>query len=68
VTTYPTEAKRFYGVRRVRVTGIQEEGATATFEEVGPVFYAANLGNSVPPVGTIVDATFVPYRWSFSYG
>jgi hypothetical protein len=68
VASYPTVAKRFYGVRRVRVTGSQAEGATATYTEEGPVFFAANLGNSVPPVGTIVEATFLPYRWAFTYG
>lgn len=68
VGTYPTSAQAFYAVKAVRPGGDQNEGAMVTTSVVSPTFYAANVGGTVPPNGTILLATLVGSRWVVQYG
>lgn len=67
VTTYPTSASRFYGVQRVILMGDETEGAAASVVPIDGVFFAANLGAAVPPVGTWVVCHGGSGRWAFRY-
>jgi hypothetical protein len=70
VKSYPTEPNAFYACRPLIVDGEEYEGATLGTTDVtgdDAVIYAANLGDAVPPAGTQVDLTYVPYRWVFTY-
>lgn len=62
-TTYPTSAGVFYAVFSVDVTGAETEGATPTFTVGTDLFYALNLGSSVPPAGTNILAEAANGLW-----
>ncbi|MHC5537748.1 hypothetical protein ACYOEI_05890 [Singulisphaera rosea] len=66
-TTYPTTAQVFYWVVPQAVLGTETEGGAASFSNDGGGFFAANLGDSVPPEGTKVECQRVPHRWIFRY-
>ncbi|MDQ3168427.1 MAG: hypothetical protein M3P94_07240 [Chloroflexota bacterium] len=68
ITTYPTTASVFYGVRAVAILGDQVEGQPAIEEDSGETYLAFNLGTKIPPVGSKVELTRVPHRWVFTYG
>ena len=69
ITTYPTAAQAFYALTVQRsVTGAETEGGPGTLTSAGATVLALNVGGTVPPPGTNVIATFVPYRWVFRYG
>lgn len=65
--TYPTAAKRVYGVQCVRLSATPTVGATPTFTAYGPVFLAVHTGTTAPPSGTVVSGVAVGGRWSFDY-
>jgi len=67
VTTYPTAAGRFYACEIQGLLGTESEGSTGTLT-AGRTIYAYNLGASIPPTGTPVLLTEIPYRWVFRYG
>lgn len=67
VTTYPTAAARFYACEIQGLLGTESEGSTGTLTPQRTI-YAYNLGASIPPTGTPVLLTEVPYRWVFRYG
>lgn len=66
-TTYPTNANAYYAVFAVDVTGAETEGATPTFAVQGGLFFALNLGDSVPDVGTNVVAECIGGTWCFRF-
>ncbi len=65
--SYPTVAGRYYSVEAVQVGGTETEGATPSFTTISAPFRAANLGNGVPPVGTIVLVVLAGNRQVFTY-
>jgi hypothetical protein len=68
-TTYPTAAASWFWVIRQAVGGTEAEGQAATFTDVGAPegFYAYNLGQRRPPVGTRVDCDETDGRFTFVY-
>lgn len=67
VTTYPTSARAYYGVQRVKPGGPETEGGTPTFTAFGSTFYAANEGSAVPAESTMFKATLLDGRYTFRY-
>lgn len=67
VSSYPTSANSFYAVQPLSVDGVETEGGSASFTSSTDVFYAYNLGSSVPPVGTKLIVSSVSGRWTFIY-
>ena len=68
VTTYPTSAGVYYGMKRVVLGGAEVEGGTPSKTLTGDVFYALNLGASVPVVGTDCVVHETGGRISFRFG
>jgi hypothetical protein len=66
-TSYPTAAGRVYQCLLMVATGTEVEGSSATIDGAGRTVKALNLGSGVPPSGTNVLGTFVPYMWTFRY-
>jgi hypothetical protein len=64
---YPTTAQCYYACEPLTLLGPEVEGAPGVITELGATFLALNLGNSAPPVGTRIVATFVGNRWVFRY-
>ena len=67
VGTYPTAARRFFACSPVAVLGAETEGGAATLSPLTPIFYALNLGGTIPVQGTNVILSFVVNRWVFRY-
>lgn len=67
VSTYPTVAKSFYSVQQVVLTGAESEGGGGTLSTQGDHFWALNTGSAIPPVGTQVLLSWVPFRWIFQH-
>jgi hypothetical protein len=67
ITTYPTTAAVYYGCIPQTVSGTQTEGTAGSTATAVGAFLALNLGSAVPPVSTLILATFVPHRWVFRY-
>ena len=65
--SYPTAATAFYRVQALTVDGTEVEGGSVSFADDGPVFLAANLGASVPSVGTKVILFGASGRWVFRF-
>jgi hypothetical protein len=65
---FPSVAGAFYLLEDLALLGDEVEGATATIDPSGTSFLAFNLGTGIPTADTTkVEATFVPYRWVFTY-
>lgn len=65
---YPTEANRYYAVVPIVLGGTEAEGESATITTLpNRVFYALNLGDAVPPVGTRLIVSRAGGRWVFNY-
>lgn len=60
---YPSATGVFFKVTRVRLEGIEAEGASPAYTTEADSFYAVGYGASVPSVGTKCLAVLVPYRW-----
>lgn len=67
VDTYPVDADAFYAMKAVILTGDEVEGGPGTLTISDEVFYAYNLGGSVPAAGTYLIVTYVEHRWVFWY-
>jgi hypothetical protein len=67
LSAYPTRAQCYYACEPLTLLGLEVEGGSGVLTEVDATFLALNIGNSVPPVGTQVLATFVSNRWVFCY-
>lgn len=67
VTTYPTVAGRYYGVRAIDPGGTESEGSSATYGTPGGTFYALNVGAAIPATGTMVLVTQIGGRWIMKY-
>jgi hypothetical protein len=68
VNTYPTTANVFYACYSCELSGNESEGAAATYvHDSSAVFYAYNLGTTVPPVGSHVVCHAVGGRWCFRW-
>jgi len=52
VSSYPTSATSTYGLKRIRITGNEIEGAVVMIATYGSVFYGNNLGSAIPASGT----------------
>jgi hypothetical protein len=50
--TYPVAARVSYPVKAQRVSGVEIAGNPVTLTAIGDAFYAANLGDGIPPLGT----------------
>lgn len=66
-TTYPADANRFYAMKSVLLTGDEVEDGPGTLTATDEIFYAYNLGSSVPAEGTYLIVTYVEHRWVFWY-
>lgn len=67
VRSYPGTAASYFGCQPQTILGAEVEGGAATITPDGGTFFALNVGSAVPPVGTLVVATFVGNRWVFRY-
>lgn len=65
--TYPTTSLSFYACLPLTLLGAEVEGGPGTVSAGDAVFFALNLGSSVPPSGTQVLTTFVGNRWVFRF-
>ena len=65
----PTRPRRasFFACSPVAVFGAETEGSPATLSPLTPIFYALNLGGTIPAQGTNVILSFVGNRWVFRY-
>lgn len=67
VSSYPTTAAVYYGVRRQNIFGTETEGSSGVSSTITGTFLALNLGTAIPPVGTQVIVTRVAQRWTFRF-
>ena len=68
ITTYPTNAGRFYACNPVEIDGTEIEGSSASYiADTNQVLYCLNLGTAIPTAGTTLIATAVGGRWTFRY-
>jgi hypothetical protein len=67
LNTYPTTAQCYYACVPQTLLGNEVEGGAGVVTSGGAMFFALNLGSSVPPSGTQVLTTFVGNRWVFRY-
>ena len=67
LTAYPTTAFSYFACLPQSLYGVEQEGATGVVLSGSSSFFALNLGTTVPPVGTLVLATFTGNRWVFRY-
>ena len=65
--SYPTDAHVFFAVRRLDLLGDEVEGGPGNVLASPDLFYALNIGSTIPPSGTQVLVTFVGNRWVFRY-
>lgn len=67
-TLYPSAAGSYYAMNPVQLGGAETEGASATTTaDATRVFYAYNLGSTVPPAGTKVLCHSASGRWNFRF-
>jgi hypothetical protein len=67
VATYPTTAAAYFACTPLDVLGTQTEGSPGSTTTCTGLIYVFNLGTAIPPNGTKLVATFVPYRWVTRY-
>jgi hypothetical protein len=67
ISSYPRSAQQFFACSPLTVFGLEVEGGTGSLSVEAGTFFGLNLGSAVPPVGTILLATFVENRWVFRY-
>ena len=67
LSVYPTTASSYFGCLPQSLYGAEQEGATGIVLSGSSSFFALNLGSTVPPIGTLVLATFTGNRWVFRY-
>jgi len=67
VRTYPTSAQVYYACQPLTLLGTEIEGNAGVSTTTNSIFFALNVGSTIPPVGTQVVVTFVGNRWVFRY-
>ena len=67
VITYPTVARAYYAVHPQELLGLEAEGSGGTILAASSLFYALNIGSTVPAIGTTVLAHFAGSRWVFQW-
>lgn len=65
--SYPVTARSVYRIELQRIIVTEKEGQPITYQALGRHVYAANLGTSVPPLGTPVEATLIGGKYVFTY-
>lgn len=67
ISAYPTAAFSYFACLPQSLYGVEQEGAAGVVLSGSSTFFALNLGSTVPPVGTLLLATFTGNRWVFRY-
>jgi hypothetical protein len=67
LTTYPTAPNVFFACYPIKVLGTEQEGERPDYYTGNVRFLALNLGQTVPPQGTMVLVSSVANRWVFRY-
>ncbi len=65
--TYPTTSLSFHACLPLTLLGTEVEGGPGSVSPGDAIFFALNIGASVPPNGTQVLTTFVGNRWIFRF-
>lgn len=65
--TYPTIANAYYQIQGTEVNGPEGESDVPSYVGTGDLVLALNLGNQIPPLGTVVIVSGVGGRWVFRY-
>lgn len=67
-TAYPTTARSIFSIQMQTLSGVEAEGALVSLSGSASLNFAANLGAKIPPPGTEIIVTLVPYAFVFRYG
>jgi hypothetical protein len=68
VLVYPSDANAFYAGHPTYVNGGEVEGDMPSFWiDTAQLWYALNVGNAIPPVGTQIVVHATAGRWIFQY-
>jgi hypothetical protein len=65
--SYPTTAQSYFALNPITVLGAEVEGGSATLTAEPGIFFALNIGSTIPPTGTDLLVTFIGNRWAFRY-
>jgi hypothetical protein len=67
IVAYPAGGPKFYGCRRVEISGDDSEGAAVTLTPVGEKFTLAQLLNATIPDGTYLVVDRLGGLWATAY-
>ena len=67
ISRYPTTPQVFYAMLPLALAGTESEGSSGITTTSSTVFFALNLGSTVPAPGTQHVVTFVGSRWVFRH-
>src|ERR1700752_4925590 len=59
LTSHPTTAQCYYACQPLTVLGSETEGGPGARTASSMMFFALNLGTTIPPIGTQLLVTFV---------
>jgi hypothetical protein len=67
IQIYPTTVQSFFACQPVTLLGTEAEGNPGVIYPGTSIFFALNIGSSIPPTGAPIVASFVGSRWVFRY-